>query len=70
MVLYTENGEVALDTEEFIRNIRNIQSNELKFNDNLKAYQVQFELEEEIERNLERGLNNDDRKKTNVTIDR
>jgi hypothetical protein len=53
MVLYTENGEIALDTEEFIRNIRNIQSNELKFNDNLKAYQVQFELEEEIERNLE-----------------
>lgn len=53
MVLYTENGEVALDTEEFIRNIRNIQSNEIIFNDYLKAYQVQFELEEEIERNLE-----------------
>ena len=56
MVLYTENGEVALDTEEFIRNIQNIHMNELKFNDNLKAYQVEFELEEEIKANLEKGV--------------
>lgn len=53
MLLYDDKGNIALDTEEFIRNIRNIQSNEIIFNDYLKAYQVQFELEEEIERNLE-----------------
>lgn len=56
MLLYDDKGNIALDTEEFIRNIRNIQNNEIKFNDYLKAYQVEFELEEEIEKNLERGF--------------
>lgn len=56
MLLYDDKGNIALDTEEFIRNVRNIQNNEIKFNDNLKAYQVEFELEEEIEKNLEKGV--------------
>jgi len=56
MVLYDDKGNIVLDTEEFIRNVRNIQNNEIKFNDNLKAYQVEFELEEEIEKNLEKGV--------------
>lgn len=55
MLLFDENGNVALDTKEFIRNVKNTQSNELKFGDYLKAYQVEFELEEEIKANLERG---------------
>lgn len=55
MLLYDDKGNIALDTEEFIRNVKNTQSNELKFGDYLKAYQVEFELEEEIKANLERG---------------
>lgn len=55
MVLYDDKGNVALDTEEFIRNVKNIQLNEITFGDYLKAYQVEFELEEEIKANLERG---------------
>lgn len=55
MLLYDDKGNVALDTEEFIRNVKNIQLNEITFGDYLKAYQVEFELEEEIEKNLERG---------------
>lgn len=56
MVLYDDKGNVALDTEEFIRNVKNIQLNEITFGDNLKAYQVEFELEEEIKANLEKGV--------------
>ncbi len=56
MLLYDDKGNVALDTEEFMRNIKNIQSNELQFGDYLKAYQVEFELEEEIKANLEKGV--------------
>jgi hypothetical protein len=56
MLLYDDKGNVALDTEEFMRNIKNIQSNELRFGDYLKAYQVEFELEEEIKANLEKGV--------------
>lgn len=55
MLLYDDKGNVALDTEEFIRNVKNIQLNEITFGDYLKAYQVEFELEEEIKENLERG---------------
>lgn len=55
MLLYDNKGNVALDTEEFIRNVKNIQLNEITFGDYLKAYQVEFELEEEIKENLERG---------------
>lgn len=55
MLLYDDKGNVALDTEEFMRNVKNIQLNEITFGDNLKAYQVEFELEEEIKANLERG---------------
>lgn len=56
MLLYDDKGNIALDTEEFIRNVKNIQLNELTFGDYLKAYQVEFELEEEIKANLERGF--------------
>lgn len=56
MLLYDDKGNVALDTEEFMRNVKNIQLNEITFGDNLKAYQVEFELEEEIKANLERGV--------------
>lgn len=56
MLLYDDKGNIALDTEEFIRNVKNTQSNELRFGDYLKAYQVEFELEEEIKANLERGF--------------
>lgn len=56
MLLYDDKGNVALDTEEFIRNVKYTQSNELRFGDYLKAYQVEFELEEEIKANLERGF--------------
>lgn len=52
MLLYDINGDLALDTEEFIRNVKEIQKNELKFNDSLKAYQVEIELETEIEEKL------------------
>lgn len=55
MLLYDDKGNIALDTEEFIRNVKNTQSNELRFGDYLKAYQVEFELKEEIKANLERG---------------
>lgn len=55
MLLYDDKGNIALDTEEFIRNVKNIQLNEITFGDYLKAYQVEFELEEEIKENLERG---------------
>lgn len=55
MLLYDNKGNIALDTEEFIRNVKNIQLNEITFGDYLKAYQVEFELEEEIKENLERG---------------
>lgn len=56
MLLYDDKGNIALDTEEFIRNVKNTQSNELRFGDYLKAYQVEFELEEEIKANLEKGV--------------
>lgn len=56
MLLYDDKGNIALDTEEFIRNVKNIQLNELTFGDYLKAYQVEFELEEEIKENLEKGV--------------
>lgn len=56
MLLYDDKGNIALDTEEFIRNVKNIQLNEITFGDYLKAYQVEFELEEEIKANLERGF--------------
>lgn len=56
MLLYDDKGNIALDTEEFIRNVKNTQSNELRFGDYLKAYQVEFELEKEIKANLERGF--------------
>lgn len=56
MLLYDDKGNVALDTEEFIRNVKTTQSNELRFGDYLKAYQVECELESEIKDNLERGV--------------
>ena len=56
MLLYDDKGNIALDTEEFMRNVKNTQSNELRFGDYLKAYQVEFELEEEIKANLEKGV--------------
>lgn len=62
MLLYDDKGNIALDTEEFIRNVKNTQSNELRFGDYLKAYQVEFELEEEIKANLEKGVKHDYRK--------
>lgn len=56
MLLFDENGNIALDTEEFYRNVLEIQANEHRFGGNLCAYQVQFELDTEIKENLAKGV--------------
>lgn len=48
MILYNSDGVAVLDTNVFLKKVREVQNNEITFGDSLKAYQVEIILEELI----------------------